>query len=238
MVTKATLAGNELDSDSPSQKSDLSQTGKEDFAVALSTKSGDKSTLAAMLMRKHILEEELQEGDGLDEVVGLVWESNELDIKQKIDAYGQVMLMFEEQTSYLKNLKNQIASKASAVEKRKARLKARLNVLCQDEPLRGNLYSFLPYITRRKHARIEELSEDEIYVTVELKLKDWNRLLTAFQEGWYTPDPETGKMDSLDVIARDDIGAREIKRSYKVSELPSNHPAVFEENERSVRITN
>lgn len=219
----------------------MSQEEQSNFQIELSTSSGDKATLAAMLMKKRILEEELgTEGDGLDKAVGLVWQSNQLDIKQKVDAYGQVLLMFEEQEHYLKNLKNQIVGRTSAVAKRRAKLKARLNYLCQDEPLRGNLYSFLPYITRKKHARIEELHEDEIYITVELKLDMWNRLIDLFYNEYTGVNFNKGtenKINSPDEMAKEYLEAREIKRSYKVSELPSNHPAVFEENERSIRIT-
>ena len=150
----------------------------------------------------------------------IIWRNQELQIKDKVDSYGYVLTELKAELDKIKELKREATARISVASARVQnnidRLKRRLNVLGEGFPLRGHIYNFLPYDSVRREVNIEQVEDDLIDLTVELKEAKWNELLA-----------------SAKVIPE----FRILKREAKVSQLPDKHPAITSKIKASVRIT-
>lgn len=164
-----------------------------------------------MIFNKLILEEDIAENKGvLDEELDKLWGNNELALASKIDSYGITISNLLSEVDRLKKLQKEITESLKKAENRVTktveRIKSRLHYYANEEPLRGSIYSFHPYVsTVGEIVDIDKLSPSEAYLTIEIKEESWNDL--------------TANIKSVP-------SSRIIKRVGKVTELPKDHPAV------------
>ncbi len=167
---------------------------------------------------------EAQDSEITDEQ-DLIWRNQELQIKDKVDAYGYVLTELEAELDKIKELKREatarISGAAGRVQSNIDRLKRRLNFLGEGSPLRGHIYSFHPYHSSRRKVDINQVEDSLIDLTVELKEADWKNML---ERAYGSRDP------------RDIPEFKVLKREAKVSQLPDKHPAVTSKITASVRV--
>ncbi len=178
-------------------------------------------SLAKLLYDRLCLETEMVEREGeITDDQDIIWRNQELQIKDKVDSYGYVLTELKAELDKIRELKREATARISVASARVQnnidRLKRRLNVLGEGSPLRGHIYNFLPYDSVRSEVNIEQVEDDLIDLTVELKEAKWNELLA-----------------SAKVIPEFKV----LKREAKVSQLPDKHPAVTLKRKASVRIT-
>lgn len=157
----------------------------------------------------------------------IIWQNQEIAIKDKVDAYGYVLSELEAELKKLSEIKREalarIQKAIDRAENDTARLKQRLHYLSGGSPLRGHIYSFHPYLSeKREVANIDLVEDDLVDLTIKMKVRDWNKLLDAFAR------------------VHQDLRVPEykvIKRDTLVSQLPDNHPAVIVRRKQSVRVT-
>jgi len=98
----------------------------------------------------------------LTEVLEKMWEDNELELKQKIDSYGHVLDELNAELNKLKQLKqDKVARINNAIDRVEAeieKIKSRLHYHCNEQPLRGNEYSFHPYVS----STTDHIEEDKV----------------------------------------------------------------------------
>ncbi len=150
----------------------------------------------------------------------LIWQNTELAIRDKVDAYGYVLIELNAELGKIKELKREATARISTAAVRMQlnidRLKQRLNHLSEGSPLRGHIYSFHPYLSVKRSVDIDLVKDDQAYLTIEIKEAQWKELLDG--ASWV---PEY----------------RVLKREAKVSQLPEDHPAVKLQKTASVRMT-
>lgn len=165
-------------------------------------------------VRNNLARDIIDAGGEVDEHMSLVWEQANLDIKEKIDSYGYAMSRLENEKNILQELKERISAQTKTVERAVNNMKARLFTYADGKPLRGIIFNFLPYLTKRSRVNLDELEDKYKYVSVEMKLEDYKGIVERLQSDH-----------------------KVIKYYAKVSEIPEGHPAVSFENEPSVRVT-
>ena len=172
------------------------------------------------MLERYLLEIEL-EGEITDEQ-DLIWLSKDIEVKDKLDSYGRLLDELAAEKKKLADIKASGVLRASEaahrVEKLEQKLKSRLNLLSGGKPLRGHLYSFHPYESKKRTIDVEKLSQNEIYLTIEIRQDYWESLLRDS-----TMDEEV------------DFSVKKV--AGKVSELSEEHPAVETVLTPSVRIT-
>lgn len=184
-------------------------------------------SLAKLLYDKLLLESEVEEAQGeITNEQDLIWRNKELAIKDKVDAYGYVLTEMNAELTKFKELKREATARITAAQSRIlgniARLKLRLNSLSEGSPLRGHIYSFLPYLSKRSEVDIKQVEDNLINLKVEISEANWNSILFR---AYGSSDP------------RDIPEFTILKREAKVSQLPEDHPAVTTKRTASVRMT-
>ncbi len=174
-----------------------------------------------MLYDKLCLETEIMTNDGeITDEQDLIWQNQELQIKDKVDSYGYVLTELKAELDKIKELKREATARISVasarVQNNIERLKRRLNFLGEGSPLRGHIYAFHPYESARTSVDISQVEDNLINLTVELKEAQWKELLA-----------------SAKVIPEFKV----LKREAKVSQLPDKHPAVTTKRTASVRVS-
>jgi len=163
-------------------------------------------------------------GGEITEDQDIIWLNQQLQIKDKIDAYGIVLTDLEIEQDKLKEFKRKsnerIQAAINRAESKAKRLKSRLYNLSEGSPLRGHIFSFHPYIAKeRKISEGHQTDDKYVYLTIEIRKDHWNDLLShqpcVMNDTYYSIKKET----------------------VKVSELPDDHPAIIEYQVPSVRIT-
>ena len=188
----------------------------------LTEQSSTSKSLSRLLYDQLVLRDDIQEAEGeITEEQDLIWRNQEIEIKDKVDAYGEVLSTLEADIEKLKYIKREAGTRVSKAlsrtEKTYARLKERLNFLSAGSPLRGYTYSFHPYQSEKREVwDISAVSSEHIYLNIEIKESLWKELLEVM------PHP---------------MGYSIKKKFAKVSELPNDHPAVVVTRKPSVRIT-
>lgn len=187
-------------------------------------KSGSSSlSLATLLYQRLQLEDEIVSQDGeITDTQDLIWQNQELAIKDKVDAYGYVLTEIESELEKLKALKREASDRIqNAIQRSQSnidRLKRRLHYLSEGSPLRGHLYSFHPYLgTKRTVEDINLVETNLVNLTIEISEASWNSLL----------ERATSNLPEYKIL----------KREAKVSQLPEFHPAVKSKITASVRVT-
>ena len=177
----------------------------------------------AELLYDHLtLQAEIEDQDGeITNDQDLIWQNQELAIKDKVDAYGYVMTELQAELEKIKELKREATARISGVSARIqrniARLKQRLHGLSEGSPLRGHIYSFHPYISKeREIIDIDQVNDNLINITVKLTEASWKALLHSAEV-----EPEF----------------KILKREAQVSQLPEIHPALATKRTASVRVT-
>lgn len=178
-------------------------------------------SLAKLLYDKLTLENEIEEALGeITDEQDLIWNNQTLAIKDKVDAYGYVLTEMKAELQKVLELKREATARITNVQERVlnniARLKLRLNRLSEGSPLRGHIYSFLPYASIRRELDINLVEDNQIDLKVEITEASWNELLACAK-----------------VVPEFKI----LKRGAKVSQLPEDHPAVTTKRTASVRMT-
>lgn len=194
----------------------------------LQSASLNKQNLGELLYQQLILREKIENAGGeITDDEDIIWRNQEIAIKDKIDAYGYVLSELDAELKKLHEIKREASARVQKAidraENDTARLKQRLNYLSEGSPLRGHIYSFLPYLSERREVANIDLVEDSLVdLTIRMKARDWNKLLDAFAQ------------------VHQDLRVPEykvVKRDTSVSQLPSDHPAVIVKRKPSVRIT-
>jgi len=177
-------------------------------------------TLRDILLRKLFLEQELYDTGGeLTKELELLWESTDIELKDKIDSYGYVLDNLVGEREKLKAAKTQVVSRVSAALDRLDRtedsMKRVLHKLSDGESLRGRLYSFHPFMSKTSQIRdLDLVDKKQVTITVELNQKDWE-----------------------DLIEGRNINYAIKKRTTRIKDLPINHPAIETKVTPSVRVT-
>ena len=177
--------------------------------------------LSQLLYDRLTLEDEIVDAEGeITDAQDLIWRNQEITIKDKIDAYGEVLSTLEADIEKLKYIKREAGLRVkralTRTEATYARLKQRLNLLSAGSPLRGHTYAFHPYQSEKREVLdMGALSSEQIYLHVEIKESDWK----VIQD----------EMLNINFSIK--------KRFAKVSDLPSDHPALMVTRKPSVRIT-
>lgn len=166
---------------------------------------------------------ETSQGEITDEL-DLVWRQNDLAIKDKLDTYGQLFDELDAEKKKLAILKasgvERIQAATRRIENLETRLKRRLNLLSGGQKLKGNIYSFNPFLSRQRTLRYpEHLQSSEAYLTIEIREDYWQKLV------------------NFDETLPSGICWEIKKRTGKVSELPEDHLAIETVLNPSVRIT-
>jgi len=178
-------------------------------------------SLAKLLYERLILSSQVESQDGeITDEQDLIWQNQELAIKDKVDAYGYVLAELNAELDKIKEIKREatarITAAAARVQSNIGRLKQRLNSLSEGSPLRGHIFSFHPYLAVRRSVDIDKVEDNLIDITVRLKEADWKELLNC---------AETIPEFKL------------LKREARVSQLPDSHPGLKLQRTASVRIT-
>lgn len=185
-------------------------------------------SLAELLLQRLQLEDEIVSHDGeITDEQDTIWRNQEIAIRDKVDAYGYVLSKLESELAELKNYKREVSDRFRRAENRAqsniGRLKRRLNLLSEGSPLRGHIYSFLPYLSEKRSVENIDLVEDSLVnLTIEISEANWKSILSS---AYGSRDP------------RDIPEFKILKRDAKVSQLPENHPAVKLQRTASVRVT-
>ena len=184
--------------------------------------------LGELLYQQLILRNHLEDAGGeITDNEDIIWRNQGIAIKDKVDAYGYVLSELDAELKKLVEIKREaLARVQKAIDRAEndtARLKQRLNYLSEGSPLRGHIYSFHPYISeKREVANIDLVEDDLVYLTVKMKVREWNKLLDAFAQVYQDLRVPEYKV---------------IKREALASQLPNNHPAIMVKRKPSVRVT-
>lgn len=179
-----------------------------------------------MIADKLLLEEQLEETQGeITDDLDLIWQQNDLAIKDKIDTYGQLFDELDAEKKKLALLKesgvHRIQAAMDRIESLEMRLKRRLNLLSGGQKLKGNLYSFNPFLSRQRTLKnLELLDKHETYVNLNIREDILEELINFWTK-------EKGVVPFFEVK----------KRSGRISELPDDHPSIETVYTPSVRIT-
>jgi hypothetical protein len=183
-------------------------------------------TLVELIAERQELSAATIENEGvLDEALEQYWNNNEIELKSKIDGYGHVLEQLNADIDKLKLIKKQRTIAIDAAIKRTEneieKIKTRLHYHCNEQPLRGNEYSFHPYNSVTTESINEEKIEEEYgsYILPGLSWIEYNQVL------------ETIKDDGLKKKLSRPV------RKFRVSDLPENHPALNKKVTPTVRIT-
>lgn len=179
-------------------------------------------SLADLLLQRLQLEGEIVSQDGeITDEQDTIWRNQEVQIKDKVDAYGYVLSKLESELEEIKTLKREVSDRFRRAENRAqsniGRLKQRLNLLSEGSPLRGHIYSFHPYSAVKREVTNVDLVEDSLVnLTIEISEANWKSMLAR------TTDVPEFKI---------------LKRAARVAQLPENHPAVKLQRTASVRVS-
>jgi hypothetical protein len=169
---------------------------------------------------RFLIESDIEEADGIiTDEQDLIWQSNDLEMKDKLDSYGYLFDELDAEKKKLAQIRAsgvlRVSEAARRVEKLEQKLKTRLNILSGGESLRGHLYAFHPFQSKARTVDVEKLSPSETYLTIEIRQDYWDKL-----------HPEVGEYPHSIK-----------KRVGKVSELPDDHQAVETVLTPSVRVS-
>lgn len=189
-----------------------------------------------MFYKQQILGADIEDAGGeITDEQDLIWQSTDIEIKDKLDSYG---MLFDELAAEKKKLAEikangvrRVQEATNRVEALEIKLKKRLNYLSNlsgGKPLRGHTYSFHPYeSTVRTLENPEQLKPEEAYLTIEIREDYWNELINSIEDLSITEPWVEGFKSSFSIK----------KRTGKVSELSPEHPAIKTVLTPSVRIT-
>jgi hypothetical protein len=188
-------------------------------STSLSSKS-----LYELMMEKLLIEDSIIDAGGeITDDLDIIWQQKDLEVKEKLDAYGHLFTELDAEKKKLQAIKASGVDKVRAAEARvqnlEKRLKSRLNMLSNGESLRGHIYSFHPFESKVRTVDVEKLSPPETYLTIEIRQDYWEHIQSLIERFGYDPEFSIKKK----------IG--------KVSELSDEHPAVMTVLTPSVRIT-
>lgn len=181
-------------------------------------------TLANIVFDKLSLEDEIKANNmgELTEELDRLWNHTEIELKEKLDDYGDALTMLAAEKhkleflkdDYTKRLNKAIARTNTATKT----MKQRLNYYSNGSSLRGRRFTFNPYTSINKTIEdVSLLAPNETYLTIKIRKDYWDSLLT---------DSKQGKIEY-----------RISKTEGKVSELSVDHPAVLKKMEPSVRVS-
>ena len=220
------------------QNSDMSKTkvdngsGKQNLSPStsesMSASSSSSESLWQLMMKQSLLETDIEEAGGeITDEQDVIWQSNELDVRDKLDSYGHLIDELAAEKKKLAFIKasgvSRVSEATQRIEKLEQKLKARLNTLSGGESLRGHLYAFHPFNSKARTVDVEKLSASETYLTIEIRQDYWEKMIE-----------ETSWINER-VLPKDCFSIK--KRVGKVSELPENHQAVATVLTPSVRVS-
>lgn len=181
-------------------------------------------SLADLFIEQRFLEETFT-NDEITDDNDIIWANNELEIRDKIDAYGFILQSLsaenEKLLAIVKPVINEkIGSKVKSIEGRIERIKKRLFTLSDGKSLRGNLFSFHPYeSTRHTLGDVNKIEDEYIIASVEMPYSLYKSLCS-----W-----------DLTKEAKESIVLK--NKKVRITDLPENHPEIIKVKKPSVRIT-
>jgi len=205
-------------------------------------------SLLRLLLDKISLEDKIKESGGeTNNDLDLIWQQKDLAVKEKIDAYGHLFTELDAEEAKLKALKDRIAASQKRIDALRVKLKSRLYSFSNGEPLRGTIFSFLPYeSTHKMITNPELLSSSERYLTIEITEEHWDKLIKGF-ENYQESIGKEYSIEAVNGVAVESPVELNTLESYatwkiistkgKVSELSDDHPAIVVIKEPSVRIS-
>lgn len=186
------------------------------------------ASLGVMLAEKQYLEEQLEDVETYSEELEKVWENTEIELKQKVDAYGYVIDDITNRVNYLKAKKAKLNKIQKSLETEIENIKGRLNFHAKDNPLKGNEYTFHPFIS--------EVTDHIEMDKVESKYKTYIVKMNATQFIAFNALTENLSYSS-DKVKEDALFEPfTFEEKCGVSDLPDKHPAVIKKLTPSVRI--
>ena len=173
------------------------------------------------MAERFLLDEQWEASNGeITDDLDLIWKQNDLAIKDKLDTYGQLFDELDAEKKKLAFIKQSGVDRVQAATRRvealELKLKRRLNLLSGGQKLKGNIYSFNPFLSRQRTLKYpEHLKPEETYLTIEIRADYWEQLNPSGRDLRWEVKKVTGK----------------------VSELPDDHLAIETVLTPSVRIT-
>lgn len=193
------------------------------------------STLNDLIEKKKEIEE-IFKFDEVTEELEQMWNDNKIAIADKIDRYGFVLEDMEtaikEITDRKKMFNSRIKTAVERIEKEIQKIKGRLNYFSEGKALKGNIYSFHPYIS--KETKVPDLT------LVENKYKRFNLGKLSYKEFSFLAEILTVYVP---VESNKEAHGLLLDRMYHAeedclkSELPDGHPALKVELKPSVRVS-
>lgn len=176
------------------------------------------------------VEEGMEEAGGvITDEQDLIWQSKDLQVKDKLDSYGYLIDELSAEKKKLAFMKAEGVTRVSEatrrIEKLEQKLKTRLNTLSGGESLRGHLYAFHPYISKTRTVDVEKLLTNETYLTIEIRQDYWEEIYN----GW------KAHCDYWDVKPEHHFSIK--RRAGKVSELSEDSKAIVTVLTPSVRVS-
>lgn len=165
-----------------------------------------------------VLEEQLEsQGGEITEELDIIWQAKDMELKDKIDAYGYTLAELDAEEAKIKSastlIDDRIKKALGRIESLRKKLKTRLNIVAEDKPLRGHIFNFHPFTSTRSFIeKPEMLKPEETYLTIEIKESIWNLFKAAADNA------------GADWLSEKNFKIKD--RKGKVSELPKDHPAI------------
>jgi hypothetical protein len=185
----------------------------------------EKKPLGLLIQERFLLEDRINGNDGLlTEELDKLWDDNETELTAKVDAYAFTLAHLESIKEYLRKRKTKANQIIQSIDNNLEQIKARLYYYAGiiGGPLRGNEYSFHPYISIRRNVNLELVESDYKKVQVEMSYIDYERLKKIL-----TQDRK---------ISEETISITKLGEVCNVSDLPEGHPGIIESRTPSVRV--
>lgn len=175
----------------------------------------NKKPLGLIIHERFLLEDETEERGGeLTEELDKLWNDNEMELAEKVDAYAFTLDQLKAVQDNLRERKRKadqiIKSSENAISRIKKRLRHYADAL--EQPLRGHEYAFHPYNSEKRTVNQEQVDAKYRRVVLDMSMKEYQQLAKHLS-------------NNVEVKQRD----------VKVSELPGDHPAIEVKGEETVR---
>jgi chaperonin cofactor prefoldin len=179
-----------------------------------------KKPLGLILQEKAFLEAEIEEAGGeITEELDQIWESNQMELAEKVDNYAWVLKHLDSVIANIKERKQKADKIIKSITSHQERIKRRLHHYTQEigGPLRGHEYSFHPYMSRKSEVSQDKVEDPYVKVSVTASLSDWRLISESIKN--HLAEPVSVKVERIPV---------------KVSDLPKDHPAILVDEKPSV----
>jgi hypothetical protein len=179
--------------------------------------NNDKKPLGLIIHERMLLEEDTEQAGGeLTDELERIWEDNQTELADKVDAYAFTLDQLEAVKSTLRDRKRKADDIICRTDSAITRIKKRLNHYCMiiSGPLRGHEYTFHPFDSVKREVIVGRVEDQYKKVRVEMPLNEWRKIKPYISAG---------------------VSFNTEYPPIKISDLPEGHPAVRSETTPSVR---